>query len=79
MVVQDKKTTGEVRICIDLRKLNDSCLHDPFLTPFIDEVLESFGGQEIYSFTYGFYGYHHIKIENECLHNTTFVMEWVCF
>ena len=39
MVVQDKKTC-EVRICVNLRKLNDACLHDSFLTPFIDEVLE---------------------------------------
>jgi hypothetical protein len=33
MVVQDKKS-GEIRICVDLRKLNDACLHDPFPTPF---------------------------------------------
>ena len=34
IVVQDKNTSGEVRICVDLRKLNDACLHDPFSTPF---------------------------------------------
>ena len=45
MVVQDKKTADEVRICVDLRKLNDSCLPDPFLTLFTEEVLESVGGQ----------------------------------
>ena len=61
MVVQDKKTC-EVRICVDLRKLNDACLHDPFSTPFIDEVLEGDGDQEIYSFTDGFYSYQQIKI-----------------
>ena len=44
MVVQDKKT-GEVRICVDLRKLNDACMHDPFSIPFTDEVLEGVGGQ----------------------------------
>ena len=33
MVVQDKKT-GEIRICVDLRKLNDACVHNPFSTPF---------------------------------------------
>jgi hypothetical protein len=37
MVVQDKKIGG-IRICVDLRKLNDVCLHDPFLIPFTDEV-----------------------------------------
>ena len=56
MVVQDKKT-GEIRICVNLRKLNDACMHDPFLTPFTDEVLEGVGGQEMYSFTDGFSSY----------------------
>ena len=41
MVVQDKKSTGEVCIYVEMRKMNDAFLHDPFLTPFIDEVLES--------------------------------------
>jgi hypothetical protein len=57
MVVQDKKQGG-IWICIDLRKLNDACLHDPFPTPFTDEVLENIGGHEAYSFTDGFSGYH---------------------
>ena len=57
MVVQDKKT-GEVRICVDLIKLNDACMHDPFPTPFTYEVLEEVRSQEMYSFTDGFSGYH---------------------
>ena len=64
MVVQDKKT-GEVWICVDLRKLNDSCMHDPFPTPFTDEVLEGVGGQEMYSFIDGFSGYHQVRITKE--------------
>jgi hypothetical protein len=42
MVVQDKKS-GEIKICVDLRKLNDVCLHDPFPTPFTDEVIDNVG------------------------------------
>jgi len=34
MVVQDKKAKGEISICVDLRKLNDASVHDPFTTPF---------------------------------------------
>jgi hypothetical protein len=64
MVVQDKNI-GEIRICVDLRKLNDACLHDPFPTPFTDEVLDNVGGQEVYSFTDGFSGYHQIQIAKE--------------
>jgi hypothetical protein len=49
MVVQEKKKS-EIRISMDFGKLNDSCFHDPFPTPFTDEVLDNVGGQEIYSF-----------------------------
>ena len=34
IVVQEKKQKEEIRICIDLRKLNDAFMHDPFPTPF---------------------------------------------
>ena len=74
MVVQDKNTR-EVCICVNLTKLNDVCLHDPFPTPFIDEVLEGVGGQEMYSFTDGFSGYHQIQIAKEDQHETIFVTE----
>ena len=64
MLVQDKKTS-EVWICVNLRKLNDACLHDQFPTPFTDEVLEGVGSQEMYSFIDGFSGYHQIRIAKD--------------
>ena len=39
MVVQEKKTKGEIRICVNLRKINDASLHDPFSTPFTNEEM----------------------------------------
>jgi len=62
VVIQEKKTVGEIKIYVDLRKFNYACLHDPFPTPFTDEVLENVGGQEVYSFTDRFSRYHHIRI-----------------
>ena len=53
MVVQEKKTKGEIRICVDLCKLNNSRVHDPFPTPFSDKILDNVGGQEAYYFTNG--------------------------
>jgi hypothetical protein len=47
MVAQDKKVGG-IRMCVDLRKSNDVFLHDPFPTPFTDEVLENVGGKQVY-------------------------------
>jgi hypothetical protein len=75
MVVQDKKIGG-IRICVDLRKLNDACLHDSFPTPFIDEVLDNVGGQKFYCFTDGFSRYHQIRIAKEDCHKTMFATEW---
>jgi hypothetical protein len=71
MVFQNKKS-GEIEIFVDLRKPNVACLHDPFPTPFTDEVLDNVGGREVYSFTDGFSGYHQIIIIKEDRHNTTF-------
>ena len=76
MVVQDKKQGRGIKICVDLRKLNDACLHNPFPTSFTDEVLKNVGGHKAYSFTDGFLGYHQIKITQEDRHKTTFATEW---
>jgi hypothetical protein len=54
-------------------------VHDPFPTPFIDEVLEQVAGKESYSFTYGFSGYHQVRIVEEEKKNTTFITEWESF
>jgi len=54
MVVQDKEHKDEIQICIDLRNLNDACVHEPLPTPFTDEVLDNVGSQKAYSFTDGF-------------------------
>ena len=55
------------------------CLHDPFLTPFTNEVLEGVGGQDISSFTDGFSSYHQIKSAKEDRHKTNFATKWGCF
>jgi hypothetical protein len=75
MVVQDKNI-GDIRIFVDLRKMNNSFFHDPFPTPFIDEVLYNVVEQEVYSFTDGFSRYHQIQIAKEDHHKTTFAIEW---
>jgi hypothetical protein len=75
MVVKDKKTRG-ILICVDLRKLNDACLHYPFPTSFTNEVLENVGGQEDYSFTDGFSRYHQIKNAYEDRYKTNFATKW---
>ena len=40
------------------KSINNACVHDPFLTPFSDEVLNNVSRNEAYSFVDGFSGYH---------------------
>ena len=79
IVIRNKRTTGEVRIYFDLRKLNDACLHNPFPTPFTNEVLESIGGKEMNSFTDRFCGYHQVRKAKEDQQKMTFIIESSCY
>jgi hypothetical protein len=54
-------------------------VHDPFPTPFTDEVLEQVAGKEAYSFTDGFSGYHQVRITEEDKKKTTFITKWGSF
>lgn len=56
MVIQNKKIGG-IQMCVDFWELNKAFLHAPFPTPFIEEILESTVGREIYSFIDDFFGY----------------------
>jgi hypothetical protein len=56
-----------------------TCVHDPFPTPFTDEVLENVGGREAYSFMDGFSRYHQVQITEEDQAKTTFATEWGSF
>lgn len=58
IVIQDKKDSDEIRVCVDYHSLNNACVHDPFPTPFSNEVFDNVGGNEAYSFIHGFSGYH---------------------
>jgi hypothetical protein len=64
---------------VDYRSLNSTCVHDPFPTPFVDEVLEQVAGKEAYSFTDGFSGYHQGRIAEEDKKKTTFITYWGSF
>jgi hypothetical protein len=36
IVIQRKKGTEDIMVCVDYISLNSACVHDPFPTPFID-------------------------------------------
>jgi len=54
IVIYNKKDIDDVRVCVDFNTLNSKCIHNPFPTPFSDEVLNQVSWKEVYSCTNGF-------------------------
>ncbi len=64
---------------MDYTRLNSLTKKDPYPFPFIDEVLDSVVGKELYSFLDGFNNYNQVKIKAEDKEKTTFIIEWGAF
>jgi hypothetical protein len=45
---------------VDFKKLNVAIKKDPYLLPFIDEVINIVVRHEVYTFLDGFFGYYQI-------------------
>ena len=71
-------TTGW-RVCIDYKKLNDGTRKDHFPLPFVDQMLETVVGHEIYCFLDGYSGYNQIEIALEEQDKTTFTCPFGTF
>ena len=51
------KSTGAVRICVDLRPLNENVLREPHPVPTVDETLAQLSGANIFSKVYANSGF----------------------
>ena len=78
-IVVVPKKNGNLRICVDYRKLNAATIADPFPLPFIDTLLDEVAGKEMYSFLDGFSGYNQIGMVEEDVPKTAFITEWGAF
>jgi len=72
-IVVVPKKNGNLRICVDFRKLNKGTKKGPYPLPFSNEVLNIITGYEAYSFLDEYSRYHQISIVLEERYKTTFV------
>ena len=70
------KKGGEMRFCIDYRKLNDITIKDRYPLPRIDDTIDSLNGAKLFTSLDLFSGYWQIEIEPEDQHKTSFVCEF---
>jgi hypothetical protein len=52
------KKNGKLRICVNFKKFNATTNKDLYPLPFIDEVINTVVGHEVYTYLDEFSGYH---------------------
>jgi hypothetical protein len=74
-IVLVKKKTGDVRLCVDYRKLNAITKKDSFPLPRIDDVLDMLDGQKFFSTIDLASGYWQIKMDDNSKEKTAFIVD----
>ncbi|KAB2609177.1 S2-RNase [Pyrus ussuriensis x Pyrus communis] len=59
------KKSGQIRVCVDFRDLNDACPKDDFPLPIIEIMVDATTGHEALSFMDGSSGYNQIRMALE--------------
>jgi hypothetical protein len=73
------KKQGTIRVCTDFHDLNHACPKDNFPTPFIDQIIDDYVGDEALSFMDSFSGYNQIQIHPADQYKTIFTTPWDTF
>ena len=68
-----RKRNGEIRMCIDCRKLNSITKISPFPIPNMTELIESLGQRRIYTSLDLEQGCHQISVKEEDKFKTVFI------
>ena len=69
-IVVITKKNGQIRVCVDYRKVNAQTMDDPFPVPF------TIVGYELYNFLGRFSGYNQVRPASEDQDKTSFVRDW---
>ena len=73
MLVDPKKSPGSIRICVDLRSLNENVMRENFPLPKVDEILAQLAGARVFSKLDANMGFWQIPLSLECRSLTTFI------
>ena len=71
-----RKKNGPIRICIDFRNLNTSCLKNNYPLLDMETLLQRVTRSGMMSMLDGFSGYNQVLVHKEDQHKTTFTTPW---
>lgn len=75
-LVPTRKKTGKIRLCVDLRNLNEVSLKDNYPLPKMDHILHRVVGSTIISLLVGFSDYNQILVHPDDQVKTAFTTPW---
>ena len=75
-VVTVKKKDGGIRICVDYRAVNGVTAPDPYLMPFIEDILDTLASAKFLSKIDLNKGFHQIPIREADMEKTAFCTPW---
>lgn len=78
-LVQVRKKTREIILCVDFRNLNMLSLKDNYLLPKMNHILQKVVGAKIMSLLDGFFRYNKILVHLEDQDKTAFTTPWGTF
>lgn len=73
------KSSGEVRICVDMRRANQAVLRESHPLPLIEEILGSLGGASKFSRLDIKEAYHQLELSKKSREITTFITKYGLF
>ena len=71
-IVVVPKSSGQVRLCMDMREANKAVTRERHLMPTIDDLVADLNGATVFSKLDFSSGYHQLKLKPESCHITTF-------
>ena len=71
-----RKSSGEIRLCVDYRKLNKKTIKDAYPIPRIDDSLEALGSAKYFSCIDLKSAYNQIRVDKSDQHKTAFSSPW---
>lgn len=75
-LVPTRKKSGEIRLCVDLRNLNQLSLKDHYPLPKMDHILQRVVGSSRISLLDGFSGFNQILVHLDDQDKTIFTTLW---
>lgn len=71
-IVVAPKASGDIRLCVDMRRANEAIIRERIPIPTVDEVLENLNGSTIFSKLDLRLGFHQIELDEDSRDLTTF-------